>query len=249
MGTMDSQLTLHASAMLGGGATLLSARGTHPWLATFLVVAGAAMAGVHLLKRFHFAWPFLPMYVVTEQVAFLLGILWAAWFGLRRISCPRQLTFIALAMSSLTLSGAFFPKDYYLPDIRTATPWAHLFSWADATARALFIGASSEGAALLLLSKQRPSNRYHPLAAAGLCLSSFAIVSGIFWSINTQGVPVSFSQPETLEFMLIWFLWLLVCHCAHTKIRNDFYWLLVASAGLITLFITIRSCFGIWRPF
>ena len=98
-----------------------------------------AMAVAH---RFWTAWPMLPMYASPLTLPLFMGGVVAC----NRASSSthaRTMRGVLILTVIIALTGVLFPKDYYIPFIKSQTIWAHLFFWFGLAGRGCFLIAAA----------------------------------------------------------------------------------------------------------
>lgn len=124
----------------------------------------------------------------------------------------------------LNLLILIFPKDFYIPFIRSATIWAHIFFWTGVAAKAMLLMASVR--ALVFLLTDKTSVNAKPLTAAmgwalwGFILLTISMFSGEVWSYLGWGTPVVWHDPAITTVMSLWFYWICLLHLHYSSAWN-----------------------------
>jgi hypothetical protein len=122
---------------------------------TFLVPALTANA-VAVAARYHQAWPMLPMYLNTAAVPVFLGVF--LFFVGRNTPQTIMLRKIILTLALIIAAATvLFPKDFYLPFIKSHAPAAHFFFWFTVAGKACFLVSAAWALTGLLTHTNQPS--------------------------------------------------------------------------------------------
>jgi hypothetical protein len=230
-----------AAGLYGLSLVCAFAFGRRPQTALlFLVPALLANAAV-VTWRYWLAWPMLPMYLGPVVLPLILGAMLAVdrhpsgrygWAG-RAI-----LTLIVI----IALAAVLFPKDFYLPFVKSQTVWAHLFFWFGAAGRGCFLVAAAWAMAGLIEKEPerkvkkvdigrdhrfsahpssivcRPStsnllhHRYMPWTIWGFAFWTLSMFAGELWSYLGWGTPVVWDDPAITTTMATWFFYICLLH-------------------------------------
>lgn len=217
--------------------------------ATFLLPALVANAA-SLLLRYLPAWPMMPMYLGPEALPLVLGIFWLAT-GSKRAGAARVRRILLGFSVLVTLLAAFFPKDFYLPFLKSQTIWAHLFLLLATVGKGCFLAAAAWALAALAphsAAKQQSRPAVQPPGSPaafafswtvwGFALWTLSMFAGELWSYRGWGTPVSWEDPAITTIMATWFFYIGLLHLHLTgawspKSRNI---CTAAGAGVIIVF-------------
>ncbi|WP_457573112.1 cytochrome c biogenesis protein CcsA [Desulfolithobacter sp.] len=188
-------------------------------------MAGVICSGLAVGLRYFHAWPMLPMYLGLPALIFALGI------GLLLASCRRQhrqtdLLLLQGLLVLLCLLNLLYPKDFYLPLIRSATIWAHLFLVFGVLARsALLICGLRALASRWKQSDPRNNTDLSPAATSrpailGTVCLTLSIFCGAIWSYLGWGIPLIWHDPAVTLTMALWFYWICQFHLVYGGIRS-----------------------------
>jgi hypothetical protein len=166
--------------------------------------------------RYWQAWPMLPMYLGPVALPFCLGLLLCR----HRPAAQTPVVWRSLlgVTALLALVGVCFPKDFYLPFLKSATPLAHLFLLFGVVARASFLFAAAWALAGLLALKKGTGGSSHGLHGAlrwtawGFGLATLSMFSGELWSYLGWGTPVVWDEPAIAMAMATWFFYICLLH-------------------------------------
>ena len=205
----------------------------------FLLPALLANAMV-LYLRFWTAWPMLPMYAGPLALPFFMGVVVA----IKRHSLSNDASYTARGILMLivliALAEVLFPKDYYIPFVKSQTIWAHLFFWFGVAGRGCFlIGAAWATAGLVLRNGESkegrigermiptsfsshlsvshrpqisPSYRSMQWIVWGFALWTLSMFTGELWSYLGWGTPVVWDDPAITTTMATWFFYICLLH-------------------------------------
>ena len=236
---MVCPITLQIAALLIAAGVVLSALACVQWPTALLFFLGALCMGLNIFETYIDHWPYTPMYMNSRLIVLFLGTLCPVLSLCGKWDSKAHGLFIGLTMLLFTSATLFFPKDYYMPNIRSASIWSHLYSLADPLGRAIFIASATDTVS---------GNTKSPLMELAFTFFAIAIFSGMLFSINGLGTPISFHQPEVIGFMFIWFLCLLISHAQWTRFSPSLFKALHVSTALLTILVTIKFDLGVWRP-
>ena len=224
------------------------------WL--FLVPA-LLVNGFGLWLRYWNAWPMLPMYLSPVALPFFLGLL--ASFITQDDSNTASVRRIVLAMTLiLSAAAVFFPKDFYLPFIKSITLWSHLFFVFGVTGKGCFL-VSAAWAVVGLKKINRSVKGNGPIALDhslrwtvwGFCFWTLSMFSGELWSYLGWGTPVVWDDLAITTTMATWFFYICLLHLHLTgswtvRARGAY----AASGALVVLALNCLPDFGPFRwPF
>lgn len=113
----------------------------------FLLVPALAANTAAVALRYRMAWPMLPMYLGPAALPLLLGIM---TFIAGRQDQSGRIRCIILALALVTaLMAVLFPKDFYLPFLKSQGVSAHLFFLFGVAGRACFLVSAAWALACL----------------------------------------------------------------------------------------------------
>ena len=187
--------------------------------------------------RYWLAWPMLPMYMGPVVLPLFLGVMLVlshhrdgGW------TWPAILTLIVM----IALAAVLFPKDYYIPFVKSQTIWAHLFFWFGVGGRGCFLIAAAWAVAGLTMARgetervrsgdtQFKSSPRHPLSPSphhrispasrsmqwtvwGFAFWTLSMFTGELWSYMGWGTPVVWDDPAITTTMATWFFYICLLH-------------------------------------
>ncbi len=181
---------------------------------------------VTVALRYHQAWPMLPMHVGATALPLCLGLLLpvvalSVEHGRQRLLRGLLLVLIVLLVGIVLC----FPKDFYLPFLKSKTLLAHGFLWFGLAGKSCFavsvVWALTALPWLQSLAEQHWSSRamHHCRRWAGLgfVLWTLSMFSGELWSYLGWGTPVVWEDPALTMTMAVWFFYACLLHLHLTK--------------------------------
>jgi hypothetical protein len=258
---INTQLLIKIAACfyaLSLAAALLKTEGRRPftrWLYPALMANAVAVA-----LRYWQAWPMMPMYLGPVALPLCLGCFYLL---IRKSDRGAALTRRIVLAQALVISLAvvLFPKDYYLPFVKSQTVWAHLFLlFSIAGKGALLVGAAW---AMAGLGNRRPKKSpgpetEPPMADAehrqtfrwtvwGFAFWTLAMFTGEIWFYLGWGTPVVWEDPAITTTMATWFFYICWLHLhlagSWTVRRRGIY----AATGALVIFVL--NCIPELGPF
>ncbi len=143
----------------------------------------------------------------------------------------------------------FFPKDFYLPLLRSISPWAHLFFVAGICARALFVAAGARAVVVWWQRGSAPAiNAVTGMVACGYVLLTISMFSGEVWSYLGWGTPIVWQDAAITALIALWFYWGCFLHLHYLRgwrpvTRGAF----MVFGGFFTLLCTVIPDMGPFR--
>ena len=256
-----TMITSHTAFQIAGALYTLAllvalAPGKRPLPINLPLAAAVACNLLAVGLRCHQAWPMLPMHLGPVALPLCLGLLYPFTAGdcepaLRR---PAQRILLAVIVL-LTALALCFPKDFYLPFLKSKTLLAHGFLWFGVVGKACFVFCAVWALTALLPSRHPHAisamGRSHRWAALGFSLWTASMFSGELWSYLGWGTPVVWEDPALTLTMAAWFFYGCLLHLHLTKSWNQTHRALYASlGGLVMLALTCLPDLGPFRsPF
>ncbi|MDR2786928.1 MAG: cytochrome c biogenesis protein [Candidatus Accumulibacter sp.] len=221
-------------------------RGFSRWTLVPATICGLA----YLALRYWGSWPMTPMYLGTVGLPPLLAALGFAHAGdspeTRFVRAGCAILALALGLASL-----FFPKDFYLPFLKTASLFSHAYLIFTRAAKSALLFSGLWSAACLSGGRQDPSSqrRAWNWLAGGFGLWTLAMFSGEIWSYRGWGVPVVWEDATIIAFTATWFYYIGLLHLHLTRRwpTRARHWASVAGVLLI-LALNCSNDLGPFRP-
>ena len=211
---------------------------------------------VTVVVRYIQSWPMLPMHLSPVGISLCAGAL-ILWFSWKTAPEDRVVHRIILGvLFLLMLATIFYPKDFYLPFLKSKTLLSHCFLWFSIFAKSCcLMSAAWALVAWPLQSKGghglRPSIALqHSLrwAALGFCLWTLSMFCGELWCYLGWGTPVVWEDPALTLTMAGWFFYACVLHLHLTKAWNQTARAaFIGCGGLLVLGISCLPDFGPFR--
>ncbi|MBU1056031.1 MAG: cytochrome c biogenesis protein [Proteobacteria bacterium] len=239
---MISAQILFKTAAVFYGLSLVSALVFRKKPITVLIFMLAALAAnaASLTLRYLAAWPMLPMYLGPVALPFCLGIL--SIFNKKNYENNTVFRLILFLILFLSLTAVFFPKDFYMPFIKSKTVLSHLFLLFGVTGKSCFLTGSAWAIAGFIGSKRKQGKnetrksiigiltyRIIPVLQSryflqcsmrwivwGFSLLTLSMFSGELWSYIGWGTPVVWDDAAITTTMAIWFFYICLLHLHHT---------------------------------
>lgn len=190
-------------------------------IAALVAVLALGFCGYNLGMRVYRSWPMLPMYLGLVGQMFCLT---AIWLGQHVLAKPKNLRRKSLLLLGLILIlnclVVLFPKDFYLPFVRSTTIWAHLFLWTGFIAKAMLFMASLMALDHLLIRQKNSAPRSLSQATGwsmlGFVFLTLSMFCGEIWSYSGWGTPVVWHDPAIMTVMSLWFYWTGILHMQYS---------------------------------
>ncbi len=229
----------------------------------FLVFALLANATA-LIGRYWIAWPMLPMYAGVQALPVFMGtVAFAIGYPCKNGSCPLRIILTWIVV--IALAGVLFPKNYYIPFIKSQTVWAHLFFRFGVAGRGCFLFSAAWAMAGLIEKSEnegrktrdegrnrrptnrpsslvhRPSNASSPSSRTmhwaiwGFAFLTLSMFAGELWSYLGWGTPVVWDDPAITTTMATWFFYICLLHLHLTGTWSTRARSLYAAAGALVV--------------
>jgi hypothetical protein len=214
--------------------------------------AAAALGLAYIVWRYWLAWPKTPMYLGTAALPPVLAL--AAWFSARSATEDRRLFILRRALGLCFLTGAasvLFPKDFYLPFLKTISIFSHLHLLFTVLGKAALILAGLWAWAGLDPADDGRfvQNNYQTWLMLGFALWTLCMFSGEIWSYRGWGVPVVWDDAVIVCFMATWFYYIGLLHLHLTRSWSLGQRLLAAVFGIaLILALNCTHDLGPYRP-
>lgn len=230
------------------------------WIVTVWVMAIAiVLNGLALSLRYWHSWPMMPMYFGLPALLCCLAVIWLTGSSHHLSDSDRT---EGLLVQGLIVSLGFvtllFPKDFYLPFLRSATIWSHIFLITGIVAKACLLMASVKALVFLIGHwKNKTGTRLKilpstmPWALWGFVCLTVSMFTGEIWSYLGWGTPVVWHDPAITTVMAIWFYWIAFLHLHYTRTWNSIQRaIFMVVGGLLLLVFACHPDMGPFRfPF
>ncbi len=211
-----------------------------------------------LVHRYLLAWPMLPMHLTPAAMPCCLGILWFCLSGGPTPERRRLRQALLLIITLIALLTLLFPKDFYLPFVRSRSLFAHSFLGFGVIGRScLMLSMLWAGLALWLAlwpgtgnsDLRPPLERSLRWAALGFILFTLSLFSGEIWSYLGWGTPVVWEDAALVTTMALWFFYACYLHLHLTRSWSTRARAVYASAGgLLVSAFSLLPDFGPYHP-
>jgi hypothetical protein len=248
---MDPNLVYKLAELAAVLALLLAFFGKTLIVSRCFFVVQLALGFYYLFLRYWLAFPMQPMFMGTAGVPPVLGFFGALYY--RRLLAKEGLFLYRSLLGLIILVGlvhVLFPKDFYLPFLKTATFFSqcHLLFTVLGKA-ALFL--SGLFALDFLFAKKTGSKAAPGLfflwLIIGFSFWTLSMFTGEVWSYLGWGLPVVWDDAVIVTFMATWFFYiaLLHLHLAGNFSARPRAWF--SAFGLVWLFVI--NCLPDMGPF
>lgn len=244
-----------ATGLYGFGllaAFLPGNRRTALWL--FLVPAILANTAAVALRYWQ-SWPMLPMYLGPVALPLCLGILVVvSGFNGKDGDGIEALRFILGLTVFLAASAVCFPKDFYLPFLKSDSVFAHCFLVFGVAGKGCFLVSAAW--AMTGLGRANDANgKPGPLSAVnrsqrwavwGFAFWTVSMFAGELWSYLGWGTPVVWDDAAITTTMATWFFYICLLHLHLIRTWNPRGRAAFAAMG--ALVVLVLNCFPDMGP-
>jgi len=198
------------------------------WMFTFRCLFGIGLFANFLsaASRYYFSWPLMPMYQRPFFLPLFIGILSLNTIWHRQA----EWRLLVSAVCFLSLTAAFFPKDFYLPFLESRTIFSHLFFLPGIVGMACFIIAGIHAIIHIRLYCAKSDGQAQELKKSenrvvsgnkswvsrwivwGFAFWTISMFSGEIWSYLGWGSPVVWDDAAILTAMGTWFYYACFLH-------------------------------------
>lgn len=201
-----------------------------PVVALWLASAGAGFA--YAAMRYAASWPMTPTFLATAGFPpFLAAFAWASQCRAAPAAAAtlsRAAIGCGFAVVALTIAC---PKDFYLPIIKTTSPFAHLLLVFGMLGRAALFVAGCWGIAGLRGVETAMPKMFRWLVW-GFGLWTLSLFSGEVWSYSGWGVPMVWEDASTITALATWFYYVGLVHLHLTGTWSPRRRLTAAALGI-----------------
>jgi hypothetical protein len=203
-----------------------------PALAANLVAVGV---------RYAAAWPMLPMYLGNAALPLCLAVLTLWMRGTDPDTAATRRGVLVLA-AAIALSAVFFPKDFYLPFIKSQTLFAHLFLLFGILGKGCLLAAAAWAVSGLIRGRAEPDAERYGLHRSlrwtvwGFAFWTGSMFSGELWSYLGWGTPVVWDDPAITTAMATWFFYICLLHLHLTGSWSTRARGIYTAAGALVIF-------------
>jgi hypothetical protein len=169
-----------------------------------------------VLLRYWGAFPMTPLYMGTAAAAPVTALMGLVSIGLRpqsrTLGVYRSLCFLVFLLG---LSQALFPKDFYLPFLKTATLFSHAHLAFTILGKAALFLSGLWALNYIFESRRDPAadgSRFFLFLVLGFAFWTLSMFSGEVWSYLGWGLPVVWDDAVIVSYMATWFFYTGVMH-------------------------------------
>ncbi len=226
-----------------------------PSIVVSLTCAGLVCSICIFLKYYLLALPLMPMHLGVIGITMGISIVWCSRFFLKinyiqdSESAVLQLCIILLLVVSIV-----FPKNFYLPFLRSYAIWSHLFFLFGVVGRTLLLCGALLPLATIFRQAKDSHIRTDQLATPvnfiiwGYGFLALSMFSGEIWSYLGWGTPVVWEDPAIPTTIGLWFYWTCFLHLHYMKNwsvqRRTVF---MAVGGLLVLVLSVHPDMGPFR--
>lgn len=239
-------------------ASLMAAFLPQRWvfLSRILLLPALGCNLVIVALRYTQAWPMLPMHLGAVALPLCLGLL-ALRIGNGPEPGERMVWRLVLALLvALVVTSLAFPKDFYLPFLKSKTLLSHGFLWFALFAKACCVISAAWALCVWPLGDRwtdglRPTvalQKSLRWAALGFGLWTVSMFCGELWCYLGWGTPVVWEDPALTLTMAGWFFYACVLHLHLSKTwSQQARAIFVGLGGLVVLCLSCLPDFGPFR--
>lgn len=208
-------------------------------LVRLLLIPAILANALVLFLRYQQAWPMLPMHLGPVALPLCLGLLFPFCASETDQHRPLVSRFMLGLAVFIVLMGLCFPKDFYLPFLKSKTLFAHAFLLFGVGGKGCFI-LSAVWAMAALPEIGRPFRKHLMVTAMnrsllwavwGFALWTVSMFSGEIWSYLGWGTPVVWEDAAITTTMAAWFFYACYLHLHLTRSWNPTGRAIYASLG------------------
>lgn len=174
--------------------------------------AAAAVGAWYAGLRYWMTWPMTPMFsgsILFPPLLALLGV--PALRGGRAEGAPAMRRWLIACGLVVVLVGVCFPKDFYVPIVKTTSLYAHGVLLFGSLGRACLFIAGGWGCAALC-GHGNVMQRMFRWMIWGFAFWTLSLFSGEVWSYSGWGVPMVWEDASTLTAIATWLFYVGAIH-------------------------------------
>jgi len=235
---------------------IIALLGRSPLVCTLCVALGLSANLSIVINQYLHALPMMPMHIGIAGISSFLTIIWICSYGSIKNTKSEHdhlegliLLGIILLIILLTI---LFPKNFYLPFLRSNTIWAHIFLLSGILAKSCLIYGGVKAFISLQSNRSQNDKKIDYVSATnwivyGYGFLSVSLFSGELWSYLGWGTPVVWHDAALTTVLALWLYWscflhLLFINSWSKRQRTE---TVVAGAALVLIF----SCHPDMGPF
>lgn len=217
-----------AIAYAASGAAAVTRRG-RTVIMLFLLI-GMAFNSIAVGLRYWHAWPMMPMHLGPLALPLCLGILsWTGglWSKEKNNRTGLELRLLSALLLLSALPAVFFPKDYYLPFLKSNTIFSHIFFLFSVLGKTCFLIGALKAVVYLRSSGKGSATSPEPgldktmhWVIWGFAFWTLSMFAGGIWSYLGWGTPVVWEDAAITLTMAAWFYYICLLHLHLTGTWN-----------------------------
>jgi hypothetical protein len=234
--TME-KILLYSWTVIFGLAFFLALPSKTGPASTNLAKLGALVALGYIFVRYYRAWPMTPMFMGSVAVApflVIFGLITFSKGSLPGRNLGRGLVFFLAFF--LGILATVWPKDFYLPFLKTASIFSQAHLAFNFLGKAAFLISGIWGLLALLTKNPKADSQIRLWLAVGFVFWTMSMLTGEVWSYLGWGLPVVWDEAVIVCFMATWFFYTALLHLfltgRHPAIRQ-----ILAASGLIWIVV------------
>ncbi len=219
---LEARILVACAVALFGAGLVMHLSGLRK-IANALAVAGVAAGAAYIARRYWLAWPMTPMFmgsVAVPPVLVGLGLLSARREGAAPDAPENRVFLRGILAFAVLIGGASicFPKDFYLPFLKTTSAFSHLMLVFGVLGKACLLICAAWAAAILRDPAASAPHRglLHALVLGFACWT-LSLFAGEMWSYRGWGIPVVWEDPAIIASMAVWFFFIGLMHLHLTR--------------------------------
>lgn len=224
--------------------------------ATVCVVFGLGANLSIVMSQYVKALPMMPMHIGIAGISSFLTIIWVCSYGSIKNAKKtgnhlERLILLGIILSIFTVT-ILFPKDFYIPFLRSNTIWSHVFLLSGIFAKGCLIHGGVKAFISLQSNRTRNDKKSYYASATnwivyGYGLLSVSLFSGELWSYLGWGTPVVWHDAALTTVLALWLYWSCFLHLLFISSwsKRQRSGTVVTGAALVLIF----SCHPDMGPF
>ncbi|MFH0727803.1 MAG: cytochrome c biogenesis protein CcsA [Pseudomonadota bacterium] len=246
-----------ATVLYGGSLPVLFLTEKRRGIAWLFLAPALLANGAAVILRYRQAWPMLPMHLGAMALPLCLGLL-AGLLLLGGGHNPHEYRVRAWMLVLAVLSSAAavcFPKDFYLPFLKSRILFAHFFLLFGVAGKGCFLAGAGWAASGLWRTGEpgaengggSPLNRSLRWTVWGFAFWTLSMFSGELWSYSGWGTPVVWDDAAITTTMATWFFYICLLHLHLTGSWSARGRAVYAASGVLV--VGVLNCMPDLGPF
>lgn len=212
-------------ACIGFGIVLVASFLCRSFFPVLLIMLGSLCCTfVVFFDRYLDSLPMMPMHLGMLGITCMVGVIWCCDILADRQyhrSCESIVVLICLLI--LTAASILFPKDFYLPFVRSISLWAHLFFTLGIIGKGLLLYGGIVPLAYFVENREEGPSLNERISARmklivwGYGILALSMFTGETWSYLGWGTPVVWQDPAITTVIGLWFYWTCFLHLHYMR--------------------------------